>query len=75
VRETAWVTQAKRGLLRLWVNCTTKRRCRRGRTYRGYQLTCYWARREKLPPAEAAREDAKCAALDAMLNIGPKFAQ
>jgi hypothetical protein len=70
----AWLTQAKCDLLTLWAACTNKRRCRRHRTCRGNQFDCYWQRRQKLSPAECARDDAKCAALDAMLDIGPKFA-
>jgi hypothetical protein len=70
----AWVTQEKCDLLGYWAVCTKKKRCRRDRTCRGDQFDCYWKRRETTPTAQRARDDARCAALDAMLDIGAKFA-
>ncbi len=67
----AWVTQAECDLLGYWADCVKKKRCRRDRTCRGDQFDCYWKRRVKLSDAERARNDAKCAALQAVLKIGP----
>ncbi len=68
----AWVTQEQCDLLRYWATCKTKKRCRRDRTCRGDQFECFWKRREKGSVAEFAKENAKCAPLLALLNIGSK---
>jgi len=68
------VTQAQCDLLGLWVTCTKRRRCRRHRICRSNQFDCYWSHREKVSPAMRAQDDVKCASLQAMLDIGPKFA-
>ena len=52
-----------------------KRRCRRHRTCCGDQFDCYWEYREKLSPAERARDDARFAPLQALLNIGPEYGE
>ena len=70
-KRHAWVTQAQCDLLGLWATCTKKKRCRRHRTCRGDQFACYWDRRRTLSPLERKRDDAKCAALRAMVKIGP----
>ncbi len=71
----AWVTQEQCDRLSLWAACTKKRRCRRHRTCCGDQFDCYWEYREKLSPAERARDDARFAPLQALLNIGPEYGE
>ncbi len=66
----AWVTQEKCDRLGCWALCGKKKRCRRHRSCRGDQFDCYWSRRQKMSPAECARDDARCADLDALLGIG-----
>jgi hypothetical protein len=68
--RNAWVTQQKCDRLGCWALCTKKKRCRRHRSCRGNQFACYWSRRSTLSPAQCARDDARCADLDALLAGG-----